>query len=244
MDCSAHAPPRPAKSAPREVRTSAPRPQLLFHKGPPDCPGSGAHFPWARYCTAVAAGRGTRHLGAPATPTKAGSEPRPTRALRMVHMSFSAKVALSFDQPSKVARWQSVGRAIWRDREAQPEESGCRPGQDPEGMRAETGDSEISPTGTGLSEPRGPPDRRKARPFFGCSCTLPPTDGKLKNHDGDFSSCYVTAARSTSSPTPPAHSPQAPKTASQRFPGGLDPPAGGHSSHQSWLLQKGGRPAD
>lgn len=192
----------------------------------------------------MAAGRGTRHLGAPATPTKAGSEPRPTRALRMVHMSFSAKVALSFDQPSKVARWQSVGRAIWRDREAQPEESGCRPGQDPEGMRAETGDSEISPTGTGLSEPRGPPDRRKARPFFGCSCTLPPTDGKLKNHDGDFSSCYVTAARSTSSPTPPAHSPQAPKTASQRFPGGLDPPAGGHSSHQSWLLQKGGRPAD
>ena len=112
--------------------------------------------PWARYCTAVAAGRGTRHLGAPATPTKAGGEPRPTRALRMVHTSFSAKVALSFDQPSKVARWQSVGRAIWRDREAQPEESGCRPGQDPEGMGAETGDSEISPTGTGLSEPRGP----------------------------------------------------------------------------------------
>lgn len=92
--------------------------------------------------------------------------------------------------------------------------------------------------------PGDPPDRRKAGPFFGCSCTLPPTDGKLKNRDGDFPSCYVTAARSTSSPTPPAHSPQAPKTASQRFPRGLDPPAGRHSSHQGWLLQKGGRPAD
>lgn len=49
----------------------------------------------------------------------------------MVHTSFSAKVALSFDQPSKVARWQRVGREIWRDREAQLEESGCRPAETP-----------------------------------------------------------------------------------------------------------------
>ena len=127
-------------------------------------------------------------------------------------MSFSAKVALSFDQPSKVARWQSVGLAIWRDREAQPEESGCRPGQDPEGMRAETGDSEISPTGTGLSEPRGPPDRRKARPFFGCSCTLPPTDGKLKNHDGDFP---VAMLPQRDLPPHLPHQPTAPKPPKQ-----------------------------
>ena len=71
----------------------------------------------------------------------------------MVHTSFSAKVALSFDQPSKVARWQRVGRAIWRDREAQPEESGCRPGRDPEGTGVKTGGRELSPAGPGLSRP-------------------------------------------------------------------------------------------
>ena len=55
--------------------------------------------------------------------------------------------------------------------------------------------------GTGLSKPRGTQGGRKAGPSFGCSCTLSPTNKKLKNQGGnDFPSCCVTVRRPTQPP--------------------------------------------
>lgn len=51
---------------------------------------------------------------------------RLTRAPRIVHTSFSANTALSFDQPSIVATWQRAGRQIWGDRGAQVGSWGSR----------------------------------------------------------------------------------------------------------------------
>lgn len=120
----------------------------------------------------------------------------------MVQTSFSANIALGFDQPIEVAVRQRADRAIWRDGEAQCKVLQGRARRRPRGAwREETDGGEVSPAGTGLSELRGTQGGRKARPSFGCTCTLSPTNEKLKNQGGnDFPSRYVTVRRPTQRP--------------------------------------------
>lgn len=146
----------------------------------------------------------THTAGCPGLPAQEQAlwEPRLTRALRTLQTSFSANIALSFDQPIKVAVRQRADRAIWRDGEAQCKVLQGRARRRPRGAwREETDGGEVSPAGAGLSELRGTQGGRKARPSFGCTCTLSPTNEKLKNQGGnDFPSCYVAVRRPTQRP--------------------------------------------